>query len=96
MTVEKTPGDIANRIGVWVSMLAIGLYVINIGAWVGAADEKFASAKTVEEKQDKLIVDVATIQTTQGTQTKAIEDNKKAIEESRKEILAAIKELEQD
>jgi hypothetical protein len=90
---DKTTGDIANRIGLWVGMCALALYVINIGAWVGAADEKFADAETVEQKQDQLILDVNTIQTTQATQTKAIEENKKAIETSRREILDAVAAL---
>ncbi len=88
----QTPGDIAHRIGIWLGFIALAVYVMNIGAWVGAADEKFADAQTVEEKQDQLILDVNTIQVTQSVQSAAIAANAKAIEESRKEILEAIKD----
>lgn len=93
---DKTTGDIANRVGLWVAVLGLVVYVMSIGSWVGAADEKFKDAQTVEEKQDELVLTVNTIQTTQITQTTAIEDNKRAIEASRKEILAAIKEASED
>ena len=93
---KQAPRDIAHRLGIWSGMIALAIYVMNIGVWVGAADEKFVDAQSVEEKQDKLILDVNTIQTTQNAQTKAIEDNKQAIETSRKEILDAIKELEKE
>lgn len=92
----QTGSDLAHRIGIWAGMIGLGLYVLNIGQWVGAADEKFADAQTVEEKQDQLILDVNTIQVTQDVQTEAIEANKEAIEKSRQEILAAIKEATED
>lgn len=76
-----------------MAVIGIGMYMLNIGAWVGAADEKFKDAQTVEEKQDQLILDVNTIQVTQATQTKAIEANTAAIEDSKDEILEAIKEM---
>lgn len=88
----QTPVDIAHRIGIWMGMIGLALYVLNIGQWVGAADEKFKDAQTVEEKQDQLILDVNTIQVTQAVQTIAIEANAKAIEASRREILDAIKD----
>lgn len=97
MTDRHTPSDVVHRVGSWVAIIGIGIYVLNIGAWVGAADEKFKDAQTVEEKQDHLMLDVNTIQVTQAamvevqaSQSEAIEDNAKAIEESKKEILAAI------
>jgi membrane-associated HD superfamily phosphohydrolase len=93
---QQTPVDIAHRLGIWGAVLGIGLYVMNIGAWVGAADEKFEDAQTVEEKQDQLILDVNTIQVTQQVQTKAIEANAKAIEKSKDEILDAIQKATED
>lgn len=88
----QTKSDIAHRIGIWVSVLVIGGYVLNLGQWVGAADEKFKDAQTVEEKQDALILQVNTVAILQGVQTTAIQDNKDAIETSKQEILEAIRE----
>lgn len=103
MSHAQSPMDIAHRIGIWVAMVGLAVYVLNIGQWVGAADEKFKSAQTVEEKQDKLILDVNTIQVTQGAiqrtqtaQTNAIAANARAIEDSKDEILDAIKAATED
>ena len=84
--------DIVHRVGIWGFAITLGVYVLNIGQWVGAADEKFKDAQTVEEKQDALIIQVNTVAILQGVQTVAIQDNKTAIETSRREILAAIKD----
>ena len=84
--------DIVHRVGIWGFAITLGVYVLNIGQWVGAADEKFKDAQTVEEKQDALIIQVNTVAILQGVQTVAIQDNKTAIETSRREILDAIKE----
>ena len=84
--------DIIHRVGIWTFGIGILIYALNIGQWVGAADEKFKDAETVEEKQDALILQVNTIATLQTAQTVAITDNKAAIETSRREILEAIKE----
>ncbi len=84
--------DILHRVGIWGGMITLFIYVLNIGQWVGAADEKFKDAETVEEKQDALILQVNTVAVLQATQTTAIEANKTAIETSRREILEAIKE----
>jgi len=92
----NTPGDLAHRIGIWVAMLGVVVYVLNIGAWVGAADEKFSDAETVEEKQEEMLVQQTTMAVKQEAIEKAVEDNKDAIEESRKEILAAIREAHRD
>lgn len=96
MTDKHTPGDIVHRIGSWVAICAIGAYVLNIGAWVGAADEKFNDAETVETKQEEMIVQQTVMATKQQAIEKAIDANKAAIEQSRKEILAAIKEVHKD
>ncbi len=85
--------DIVHRVGIWGFAISIGIYMLNIGQWVGAADEKFKDAQTVEEKQDALILQVNTVAILQGVQTTAIQDNKDAIETSRREILEAIKEV---
>lgn len=87
---------IVNRIGTWVAILGIAAYVFNMGQWVGAADEKFIDAQTVEEKQEQLILDVNTLTTEQTYTKEAVVANKLAIEQSRKEILAAIKEARED
>lgn len=92
----QTGTDLVHRVGIWVGMIGLAIYVMNIGQWVGAADEKFKDAQTVEDKQDQLILDVNTIQVTQVAQTKAIEANTKAIEDSKDEILQAIQEANED
>jgi len=89
---KPTVLDIVHRVGIWGFAITLGVYVLNIGQWVGAADEKFKDAQTVEEKQDALIIQVNTVAILQGVQTVAIQDNKTAIETSRREILNAIKE----
>jgi len=43
-----------NRIAVWVAIIPLGLYVLNMGQWVGAAEEKFEDAEAVEEQVDDL------------------------------------------
>ena len=83
--------DIAHRIGIWGAVVAIAVKLFSVGAWVGAADEKFADAETVETKQDDLILQVNTLATVAKATTKAVEDNKTAIETSRTEILEAIR-----
>ena len=83
---------IVNRIGTWLAILGIGAYVFDMGQWVGAADEKFEDAQTVEEKQETLILQVNTLTIEAHATTKAVESNTKAIETSRREILDAIKE----
>ena len=84
--------DIVHRVGIWGFAISMGIYMLNVGQWVGAANEKFEDAQTVEEKQDALILQVNTIAVLQGAQTTAIRDNKTAIETSRREILKAIRE----
>lgn len=93
---HKSTADIANRVGLWGGMIALAVYVLNIGAWVGAADEKFSDAETVEEKQDEMIVQQAVMSTRQEAIEKAVEENQQAIEDSKEEILAAIKEAHKD
>jgi hypothetical protein len=88
--VLHTSGDVVHRIGIWLAMVGVVVYVLNIGAWVGAADEKFVNGDTVKTKQEEMIVTQTIIATKQDSIEKAVEANKKAIEASRKEILAAI------
>lgn len=82
--------DVVHRVGIWGFAISMGIYMLNIGQWVGAADEKFKDAETVETTQKALLLQVNTIATVQGVQTIAIADNKTAIETSRREILEAI------
>jgi hypothetical protein len=66
--------------------------LFTVGSWVGAADEKFEDAATVETTQRALLLQVNTVATRQEALTTAVADNKKAIETSKNEILDAIKE----
>lgn len=92
----KVAAEWAHRVGIWVSVIGMGLYVFNMGQWVGAADEKFEDAATVETTQRTLLLQVNTIATKQEAQDKAIAENKKAIEDSKKEILKAIEDLKDE
>ena len=92
MANGQTRVDIAHRLGIWISVLVIGGYVLNLGHWAGAVEEQLKDAETVEETQKALLIQVATIAAVQSTQTTAIADNKAAIEASRREILEAIRE----
>ncbi|KKL99301.1 hypothetical protein LCGC14_1815830 [marine sediment metagenome] len=92
MANGQTRVDIAHRLGIWISVLVIGGYVLNLGHWAGAVEEQLKDAETVEETQKALLIQVATIAAVQLTQTVAITDNKDAIEASRRDILNAIKE----
>ncbi len=84
--------DIVHRVGIWGFAISMGIYMLNVGQWVGAADEKFKDAETVETTQRALLLQVNTIATVQTAQTTAIKYNKDAIEDSRREILEAIRE----
>lgn len=81
--------DIAHRIGIWAA-------VLSIGAWVGAADEKFNDAETVEATQKQLVLDVNTLTTETKYTKEAVKANTDAIEASERAILAAIKAAHDD
>ena len=79
--------QIANRLGTWAAIAGLAIYLLNIGQWVGAADEKFKDAESVEETQEQI-----------KERLTRVEDNLEHLEEqSEKEheaILDAIKRLE--
>ena len=56
---------IVNRITQWLAIIGIAAYVFYIGSWVGAADEKFKDAETVEQVQDTIKTEVTVIRTEQ-------------------------------
>ena len=85
--------DIVHRIGIWAVVLGMAIKLFTMGAWVGAAEEKFKDAATVEETQKALLLQVNTVATRQEAHTSAIADNKKAIEDSERAVLAAIESL---
>jgi len=82
--------DIAHRIGIWGAVVVMAAKLFTMGTWVGAAEEKFDDAATVEETQKALLLQVNTVATRQEAMTGAIADNKRAIETSKQEVLAAI------
>ena len=59
-------GAVINRVMQWLSIIGIAAYVFYIGSWVGAADEKFEDAATVEQKQEQIKTDVTIILTEQA------------------------------
>lgn len=77
-------------------MIALAVYVLNIGQWVGAADEKFKDAETVEQKQEEILQTQTTIKTKQEAIVKQLDDIEDQMKEDKREILEAIKELEDD
>ena len=92
---KQKPSDIAHRVGIWTAVTGIALYVFNMGAWVGAADEKFEDAATVEHTQQALLLQVNTVATKQEAIEEAVAENKQAIKDSEKAVLAAIAELKE-
>lgn len=96
MSEPKSTGDIANRVGLWAAVIGIGMYVMNIGQWVGAADEKFNDAETVETTQRAILLQQATIATEQKNMKETLDDIEEQAEKDKKEILAAIKEAHKD
>jgi hypothetical protein len=85
----------AHRLGVWTAVIGIFLYVLNIGSWVGAAEEKFKDAETVEQKQAQILLEQTEIKTKQVAIEKQLDKIEQQMKEDKKEILEAIKELEE-
>jgi uncharacterized membrane protein (DUF106 family) len=94
--VTSNRADLAHRIGIWGFAVAMGLYLLNIGQWVGAADEKLRDAETVEEKQQTIIETQTTIKTKQEAIVKQLDEIEEQMKEDKKEILAAIRDLEKN
>lgn len=86
--------DLAHRIGVWAGMVGLFIYVMNIGQWVGAADEKFKDAETVEQKQEQILETQTTMKTKQEAIVDKLDEIEEQMKEDKKEILEAIRELE--
>ncbi len=80
---------IANRIASWVAIVGIGIYVMDMGKWVGAADEKLADAEKVEEQVDVIIQRLTAVEVVVVAQTETMKENKK-------DILRAIKDLKDE
>ena len=87
--------DVAHRIGIWGAVVVIAAKLFTMGTWVGAAQEKFEDAETVEETQKALLLKVNTVATRQEAIVTAIQGNTKAIETSKKEVLDAIAALKE-
>jgi hypothetical protein len=52
--MNKEQQSVTHRIATWAAIIPMGLYVMNMGQWVGAADEKFEDAETVEQEVDDI------------------------------------------
>jgi hypothetical protein len=81
--------SMANRVSLWVAIVALGIYVMNMGQWVGAADEKLKDAEAVEEQVDDIKDRLTALETTVDTAVDTMKENKK-------DILDAIKELKDE
>jgi len=77
-------------------MIGLAAYVISIGQWVGAADEKFNAAATVETTQRVILLQQNTLAVEQKNMKEQLDDIKDQAETDKKEILAAIKEAHKD
>ena len=75
------------RAGSWATLVGMGLYVLYIGQWVGAADEKFKDAETVEQTQQQVKERLTRLE-------EQVEDLAENSEERDELILDAIKRLE--
>lgn len=80
-------GTILNRVGMWSTLVGLAIYVLNMGMWVGAADEKFESAEQVEKQVDEVKERLTKLET-------AVELNTKTAEKNTEAILKAIEKLE--
>lgn len=88
--------SVANRLTTWAAIVGMGLYVMNMGQWVGAADEKLEGAAKVEATQQAMLLQQATMVAEQAHQKDALEDIKEQAEKDKEEILNAIKEAHKD
>lgn len=77
----------AERLGSWAALIGLGLYVLYVGQWVGAADEKLASAKETADTQE----DIKERLTRLEEQVES-NDEKSAVRDQ--QILKAIEKLE--
>lgn len=59
---EEDVTSVTHRVATWAVIVPLVIYVLNMGMWVGAADEKFEDAKQVEEKVDALKVQVTRVE----------------------------------
>lgn len=100
LSIMKNPlnghGAIVNRLLQWGAIAGVLVYAMNVGQWVGAADEKFKNAEAVAEKQDTMVERVATLSAQQTATQRAVESNTSAIKESERKILEAIREAHRD
>ena len=79
----------ANRITTWVAIAAMGVYVLNMGQWVGAADEKLADAEAVEVQVDAVKDRLTKVEVN-------LDNLEKTVEKGDEAILKALAELKQD
>ena len=77
-------------------MIVLAGYVMSLGQWVGAADEKFNDAETVETRQNALLIQQNTLAVRQQAIEAGVQENKEAIEKSKQEILDAISKAHED
>ena len=86
-------GAVINRVMQWLALAGLLVYVLNIGSWVGAADEKFKDAATVEQKQEQIKTDVTIILTEQLHMKEDLNDIKGVQAEQGKKLDKIIEKL---
>ena len=89
-------GGVANRVASWATMAAIAGYVLYIGQWVGAADEKFKDAESVEQKQEVINDKVTRIETEVEHVKNNVEDVKREQAKQNEKLDAILRALERD
>ncbi len=80
-------GHVINRAASWIAIVGLGLYILNIGQWVGAAEEKFENAQKVEDQVDDLKDRLTRVE-------EKLDSSEKRNNERTDMILDAIKDLE--
>ena len=84
---DDSMGSIANRIATWAGIALLGVYVLNMGQWVGAAEEKLEAAEKVQQQVNDIQDRVTRVEEKLNAEAKLSAQRSQA-------ILKAIEKLE--
>ena len=77
-----------NRLALWAAVIPMFLYILYLGQWVGATEEKIADHDNVERTQIEIKERLVRVE-------EGLEDLEKASDRDRELILDAIRRLEE-